>query len=100
MKISNIQRDEKISKFANKYFEAPLFPQKYIKYYEVFVDDDEIERFTLEDILLIAENVGPDFKILIHDVEVDMQKFTKDVRKTTDAMIRSIMKPKINKKKK
>lgn len=92
MKISNEHRDEKIAKFINGCFEAPLISKKYIKYYEVVVGDDEVEYFTLEDILMIAEEVGPDFKIIVSGAEIDMSKLTKDVRKTTNSIIKSSLK--------
>lgn len=94
MKISNKIRDEKIQKFINTDFEAPLIRQKYIKLYEIVLDEEnEITEFLAPDeLMLIAEEVGPGFTCIISSAIVDMRKITKDTRKTTDAIIRSAMK--------
>lgn len=94
MKISNKIRDERIQNFIGTNFEAPLIRQKYIKLYEVVLDDEGLitEFLSPEDICIIAEEVGPGFSCIIADAIVDMKKLSKDTRKTTDSIIKSVLK--------
>lgn len=100
MKISNEKRNENISEFISKNLERPLINSKYIKYYEVAVGENETDFLTPEDILDIIEIADADFSLFILDAQVDVDKLSKDVRKTTDTIIKNVLKPKKKKKKK
>ena len=97
MKITD-DRDKNIIEFLDSNVVPHFAHMKYIKYYEVFISENQVLMVTPEEIFEICEEQGPDFSLDIAGARLNYEKISKDIKKSTNKIVKNALKNKKPKK--
>lgn len=93
MKVSNKEREERISDFIIENLEAPYIDPTYVLFYEIEDENGDSSIMTPDELSIVATNQGlQNLTFLICGACVDLDKISKDSRRQTDKMIKKAIK--------